>query len=141
MPSSRSSPRSSPSILLALACRTVLPTSTHRHAASICTSLSPRGHRTVSVKLKISGLKRYSPSLIERYNRSVEVGEPYSEDALLALQTALQETPYFGSVIVSLDRSKDEDSLVPGADGAEACADAGARPRAGAVPGVAGRWI
>jgi translocation and assembly module TamA len=68
-------------------------------------------------ELKISGLKRYSPSLIERYNRSVEVGEPYSEDALLALQTALQETPYFGSVIVSLDRSKEEDSLVPGADG------------------------
>ena len=58
-------------------------------------------------ELKISGLKRYSAALIERYNRSVEPGRPYSEERLLALQTALQDTPYFGSVTVALDRSDD----------------------------------
>lgn len=58
-------------------------------------------------ELKISGLKRYSAALIERYNRSVEPGRPYSEDRLLALQTALQDTPYFGSVTVALDRTDD----------------------------------
>lgn len=68
-------------------------------------------------KLEISGLKRYSPALIDRYNRSVEAGEPYREDKLLALQTTLQGTPYFGSVVVSLERGEGEDSARPGADG------------------------
>ena len=68
-------------------------------------------------ELKISGLKRYEPALIERYNRTVEAGKPYREDRLLALQTALQDTPYFGSVTVSLERSKDGDSPPVDADG------------------------
>lgn len=68
-------------------------------------------------ELKIGGLERYAPSLVERYNRTVEPGEPYREDHLLAFQTALQGTPYFGSVVVSLDRGKDDDSAAAGADG------------------------
>lgn len=55
-------------------------------------------------ELTISGLKRYSPDLVERYNRSVTPGSDYREERLQAFQTALQDTPYFGSVIVSLDR-------------------------------------
>ncbi|WP_291997543.1 autotransporter assembly complex family protein [Candidatus Accumulibacter sp. ACC012] len=56
-------------------------------------------------ELKISGLKRYSAALVERYNHRVQPGEPYREDRLLALQTALQDTPFFGSVTVALERS------------------------------------
>lgn len=58
-------------------------------------------------ELQISGLKRYSPELVQRFNRSVAVGANYREDKLLAFQTALQDTPYFGSVTVSLDRGED----------------------------------
>ncbi|EXI80829.1 MAG: Autotransporter assembly factor TamA [Candidatus Accumulibacter appositus] len=68
-------------------------------------------------ELKISGLKRYPSSLVERYNHSVDVGEPYREDRLLALQTALQDTPFFGSVVVSLDRGKDDERSADGPDG------------------------
>lgn len=53
--------------------------------------------------LKISGLERYSPDLIARYNRSVKPGDPYDETELHELQAKLQATPYFGSVRASLD--------------------------------------
>lgn len=68
-------------------------------------------------ELKISGLKRYSAALIERYNHSVAAGDPYSEEQLLALQATLQDTPFFGSVTVALDRSKEADSSPLAADG------------------------
>lgn len=54
-------------------------------------------------ELKISGLQRYAPQLIERYNRTVLPGEPYREERLNALQATLQASPYFSSVQASLD--------------------------------------
>lgn len=62
--------------------------------------------------LAISGLDAYNESLIRRYNR-LQVGERYSQDKLLALQTALQNTPYFSSVRVDIDTDPDHAQLVP----------------------------
>ncbi|MDR0380227.1 MAG: autotransporter assembly complex protein TamA [Candidatus Accumulibacter sp.] len=55
--------------------------------------------------LRVRGLHRYPASLVARYNRAVEAGDPYREDALAALQTALVATPYFSAARVSLDRA------------------------------------
>ena len=52
-------------------------------------------------RLDIQGLERYDPALIERYNRFVKPGKPYSEADLTALQAALQGSGYFASVQVS----------------------------------------
>lgn len=68
-------------------------------------------------ELQISGLQRYRPELVARFNRSVRPGDAYREDQLLALQAALQSTPYFSSVSVALQRSE--------ADGETAAADDG----------------
>jgi translocation and assembly module TamA len=58
--------------------------------------------------LRIEGLERYSPGLIERYNHLVSPGQPYREEKLNALQTTLQATPYFASVAATLDRAAAE---------------------------------
>ena len=62
--------------------------------------------------LRIEGLQRYSPELVERYNRLVRPGQPYDENRLHGLQTTLQATPYFGSVETELDMT-----AIPGNDG------------------------
>lgn len=61
------------------------------------------GPRYIFNGLDITGLNRYSPELVKRYSK-IEPGQPYDQDKLLALQTALQRTPYFGSVSVEIDR-------------------------------------
>ena len=53
--------------------------------------------------LRVEGLQRYSPDLIGRYNRVIQPGEPYREQHLKVLQDALQASPYFSTVQVSLD--------------------------------------
>ncbi len=63
-------------------------------------------------ELRIEGLERYPTTLVDRHNRSVRPGAPYREADLNALQTALQATPQFRSVHVSIDRD-----APPGADG------------------------
>jgi len=50
----------------------------------------------------ITGLARYSRSLVERYSEKLRPGAPYRQDDLLAVQSALQNTPYFSSVSVEL---------------------------------------
>jgi translocation and assembly module TamA len=52
--------------------------------------------------LRITGTKRYPPSIIENVN-PLQVGEEYSVERLLLLQRQIQNTPYFGNVIVSID--------------------------------------
>ncbi len=52
--------------------------------------------------LHITGTKRYPASIIENVN-PLQVGEEYSVDRLLLLQRQIQNTPYFGNVIVSID--------------------------------------
>ena len=63
--------------------------------------------------LRVTGLYRYPDSLVARYNRSIKAGDPYEEDKLAQLQSALTATPYFASARVSLDR----DDAVVGDDG------------------------
>ncbi|MES2315932.1 MAG: autotransporter assembly complex family protein [Pseudomonadota bacterium] len=60
--------------------------------------------------LKIEGLKRYSPSIINNLN-TIKPGEEYSEAAMQSLQARLQDTGYFSGVEVSTDmaESLDED--------------------------------
>ena len=53
--------------------------------------------------LRIIGLQRYQPSLVERYSKSLQPGTVYRREDLLAVQTALQNTPYFSSVSVELE--------------------------------------
>jgi translocation and assembly module TamA len=52
--------------------------------------------------LQITGLSQYRPELVERYQHFAQ-GEPYSQDKLLRFQSALQATPYFSAVEVTLD--------------------------------------
>lgn len=63
-------------------------------------------------RLQINGLSDYDVSLIERY-RPPEVGEPYSQERLLRFQTALQNTSYFASVVVDIDRSSATPEAIP----------------------------
>jgi translocation and assembly module TamA len=63
-------------------------------------------------ELRVEGLHRFPESLVGRYNRSIEPGQEYSEDRINRLQATLQATPYFRSVLVSIDRS-----APPGPDG------------------------
>lgn len=63
--------------------------------------------------LKIDGLLRYTPELVERHNTQVEPGNAYQSGRLLGLQTTLENTPYFNSVFITLD----QDEAVPGEDG------------------------
>lgn len=63
-------------------------------------------------ELTVVGLERYPASLVDRHNRTVRPGEPFREADMQALQTTLQATPQFGSVLVSIDRE-----ARPGADG------------------------
>lgn len=58
--------------------------------------------------LRIEGLQRYEPGLVERYNRAVQPGQPYREERLNALQATLQATPYFASVQAGIDRDAAE---------------------------------
>ena len=56
-------------------------------------------------ELRIEGLKRYPREIITNLNK-IEPGDEYSEAALTALQSQLQDTGYFSSVEVSADMSK-----------------------------------
>jgi len=103
------------------------------------TVVAASGPRYRFGELQISGLKRYSEELVGRFNSSVKPGEPYREDRLLALQAALQSTPYFSSVSVTLER--EGNASAPSGDawvGARgACAPARARP----LPIKLGCWL
>lgn len=52
--------------------------------------------------LQIEGLQDYPASLVQRYN-TLREGEDYSQERLLTLQSALQNTPYFSAADVSVD--------------------------------------
>ncbi len=54
--------------------------------------------------LRIEGLKRYPPTIINNLNQ-IKPGEVYNEAALQALQARLQDTGYFSAVEVSADMS------------------------------------
>ncbi|MEG0821937.1 MAG: BamA/TamA family outer membrane protein [Burkholderiaceae bacterium] len=62
--------------------------------------------------LKIEGLKRYPPSVVERYN-PIEPGAAYSRSELAAFQQQLQDTPYFSSVVVTPQLDPEHPLLAP----------------------------
>lgn len=62
--------------------------------------------------LEIEGLHDYDAELVARFN-SLREGEPYDVDRLLALQAALQNTPYFSAVEVDVDRESADPGHVP----------------------------
>ncbi|HMZ77801.1 MAG TPA: BamA/TamA family outer membrane protein [Rhodocyclaceae bacterium] len=62
--------------------------------------------------LQVSGLQDYAEDLVRRFNPPAP-GEAYSLDRLLRFQSALQNTAYFASVIVDVDRQSDTPGAVP----------------------------
>ena len=75
-------------------------------------------------ELKIEGLKRYSPAIINNLNQ-IKPGAEYNEADMQAFQARLQDTGYFSGVEVTIDQA---DAL---ADNIEAIKDA---PQAGPKP-------
>jgi len=71
------------------------------------------GPRYYYGELQFSGLYRFTPALVARYNRQVRPGEPYRAADLQNLVSILQSTPYFASVRAELDTGAAE----IGADG------------------------
>jgi len=63
-------------------------------------------------ELEVSGLNLYSRELVERYN-TLKPGEAYDYNRLVALQNALQATPFFGAAIVEIDRDPDTAKATP----------------------------
>ena len=59
-------------------------------------------------ELRIEGLKRYSPSIINNLN-TIKPGQEYSEAAMQSLQSRLQDTGYFSGVEVSIDMGESLD--------------------------------
>lgn len=59
--------------------------------------------------LSVDGLQRYPRALVERYTTPLRAGVPYHQEELLAVQSALQNTPYFSSVSVELGAPTDTD--------------------------------
>ena len=99
-------------------------------------------------ELRIRGLKRYPPTVITNLNK-IKPGDEYSEAALQALQSRLQETGYFATVEVSADMravlaaelkemKEDNDEASGTAPPADAQA---ANPDAPAVPGQAATGV
>jgi len=62
--------------------------------------------------LQVTGLERLPPNLVRRFNM-LDEGEPFDQERLLALQTALQNSPQFASVVVDIDRDPALAAAVP----------------------------
>lgn len=62
--------------------------------------------------LQISGTKRYPDSIIRNVN-PLHPGEEYNVQRLLELQRQIQNTPYFGNVIVGIDDDPAHAELAP----------------------------
>jgi translocation and assembly module TamA len=63
-------------------------------------------------ELKISGTQRYPESIIRNVN-PLKPGEDYDAGRLLALQRAVQRTPYFGNIVVDIDKDPAQATLAP----------------------------
>lgn len=62
--------------------------------------------------LQISGAKRYPESIIRNLN-PLQMGEEYSVQRLLELQRQIQNSPYYGNVIVGIDDDPAHAELAP----------------------------
>ncbi len=65
-------------------------------------------------EVRYLGLNRYQPALVARYNIVIQAGSPYRSAPMLALQSDLQNAPYFSSVLVELgdDTTTADDGVV-----------------------------
>lgn len=70
------------------------------------------GPRYVFGELKLAGLERYEPLLVER-QATFKAGAPYRRKHLLDFQAKLQKLPQFSSIIIRLDTA----AAQPGVDG------------------------
>ena len=78
-----------------------------RHRAALTLSLESGPPYRFGI-LHVEGLSRYSPSLVARYNTGLTPGAPYSEAILRDLQSTLENTPYFSTVLVKPDLAASE---------------------------------
>ena len=62
--------------------------------------------------LRISGTERYPESIIRNVN-PIKPGEEYDAGRLLALQRAVQRTPYFSNIVVDVARDAADPTLAP----------------------------
>lgn len=63
-------------------------------------------------KLQVNGLVRYERDLVDRL-APFQAGDPYRREQLLALQSRLQSTPYFHSVMVTADPDETQYAALP----------------------------
>jgi translocation and assembly module TamA len=63
-------------------------------------------------ELDISGLKRYSSSVVEKLN-PIEPGSPYNQEELVTFQSRLQDTGYFASAFVTAEADPTRADRVP----------------------------
>jgi translocation and assembly module TamA len=63
-------------------------------------------------ELKISGAGRYPESIIRNVN-PLQPGEDYDAGRLLALQRAVQRTPYYSNIVVDIGKDPAQAALVP----------------------------
>ena len=103
-------------------------------------------------ELRIRGLKRYPSTIITNLNK-IRPGDEYSETALQALQSRLQETGYFSTVEVSADmravlnaeiqemKEDGDDAAAPAPSATAQAAAQAAAPDAPAVPGQAATGV
>jgi translocation and assembly module TamA len=71
------------------------------HAVKLSVTLDS-GPVYTTGQLEVTGLQRYSESLVDRLN-PISPGEPYSLAKILEFQQRLQETGYFNSALVTID--------------------------------------
>ncbi len=62
--------------------------------------------------LEVSGIEALPEGIVERYS-TLEVGDPYDRDELLAFQAGLQNEPQFAAVIVEIDRDPARAAATP----------------------------
>jgi translocation and assembly module TamA len=70
------------------------------------------GPRFTLGEAAVNGLVHYPRSIIDRVY-DIRPGERYGQEKLLALQRALQNGPWFSSVVVEIDRDPDKADLTP----------------------------
>lgn len=63
-------------------------------------------------ELQISGLEQRSPDFVRRLS-PLQPGEPYDQERLLSLQSSLQNTPYFSSVLVDVEPNPEHPQRLP----------------------------
>jgi translocation and assembly module TamA len=83
--------------------------------------------------LRIEGLKRYPPTIINNLNK-IKPGDVYDEAALQAFQARLQDTGYFSGVEVSADMSALLDDKIEEMSDEQKAANGAAKPPAPAGP-------